>query len=84
MLSVLNLGDHMMFPYSRCGLTNVVNNLGTVVSSRQVNVARMRPSILEDFFTAAATCLWNFSSSSMMTPIYFSSEPADMATSYIW
>ena len=55
-LSRQNLGDQITFPYSRCGRTMVVNSFGKVNSSRQVNVALTRPSILDALFTAFETC----------------------------
>ena len=46
--------------YSRCGRTiMVVNSFGNVDSSRQVNFALTRPTILEALFTAFDTCRWN-------------------------
>ena len=63
--SDLYLGDQIIFPYSRCGLTIAVNIRGTVISSRQVKVTLTRPNIMDAFLTAAAMCWWNFSSLSI-------------------
>ena len=70
-LSRRNLGCQIKFPYSRCGRTMVVNNLGTVVSSRHVKVALTSPSIRDALLTAFAMWWWNFKSLSINKPVIF-------------
>ena len=61
----------------------MVNNLGSVVSSMQVNVAQTRPSILDALFTAFDTWAWNFKSLSIVTPRSFSSLVASNVVSFM-
>ena len=64
-LSRRYLGLQMTLAYSRWGLTILVNNLGSVVSSMQANVAQTSPSILDALFTASDTWAWNLKSLSI-------------------
>ena len=73
----------MTLPYSRCGLTILVNNLGSVISSMHVNVARTSPSILDALFTVLDTWAWNFKSLSIVMQRSFSSLVVSSVVSFM-
>ena len=65
---------HITCPYSRCGLTKVVNNFLNRGPSRHEKILRIDPAIAFAFFTFTEMCSSNFSSASRITPRSFCSK----------
>ena len=61
-------GPQIRLPYSRCGLTRVLNSRGMVCSSIFANALRTSDRIWAAFDTADDACFLNFNSGSMKNP----------------